>query len=613
MEPQYAALRNLVWPMRPGGLKDDYWKDATPRLPLSFERVNEGQAPRSNALLLQLPLEILGAITQCLHPSSLPSLALVNRDCCQLARSRRFAIVRLDYGHDSLFLLDVLLREASERLQNNGLTRHPSLGACIRRIQVVVDPVNMTRHHDLSLTASFHKIDDSATAERMKEAYDGYFGSYLATIESILPTALPHLESLNWRDRIFMPASMFTALACSSIQHLKLSQISTDGAFDIQLPGTLARRNWPLRSLHLELHWSIGRQYWHRPLLLFASILRLCAATLETLTLRVRSRDFCGEEVPRLDFEGLQPPEFPHLREVDLGDMLVSSSLLRRLLCSEPHSRLQVLEVDNRTDDVRSEFFDSCGTIPSLETFVWSAHSHRVDDLISFLRTNSQLLKLSLLEAQTPSFLEEKLLPLLSGSFRKLTSLQLTWYGYSIPESALEQIATLQSLRQLSLSAGDPIDRGANNWLIHHPTMRFYLEKLQNLRKIAFDRDCSYFSKISAQYRESIAPISDGDEEETGEDAEDSGEDESAISDSGRSRSWECRHRRRVLLEADRYCRILPELQWLHLGQIPIGIVESAGPGEGKKAIAYPLESAKRDLMLRRMFGRENAAPEIWE
>jgi hypothetical protein len=49
------------------------------------------------------------------------------------------------------------------------------------------------------------------------------------------------------------------------------------------------------------------------------------------------------------------------------------------------------------------------------------------------------------------------------------------------------------------------------------------------------------------------------------------------------------------------------------MGHIPIGVVESAGPGEGKKAIAYPLESAKRDLMLRRMFGRENAAPEIWE
>ena len=617
------AMRDLAWPLRLGGSKDDDWNDAISPLPLSFERVNEGQAPQSTGLLFQLPLEILGAITQHLHPSSLPSLALVNRDCCQLARSRRFARVDLDYGHDSLFLLDVLLREASERMDNNGFTHHPSLGACIRRIQVVINPYNIKKHHDFNWSTSYtSKGGTIAVTGRIEEAYDGYFGSYLTTIESILPTALPHLELLNWSDRIFMPPSMLTALACSSIQHLRLCQISIDDAFDIQLPSTLARRDWPLRSLHLELLWRTGRQRCHRPFLLRASILRLCAATLESLTLRISERRVsqptveagyaCEGDIQRPAFHGVEPPEFPFLRDVDLDSMLVSSSVLGRLWCSEPYSRLQALEVDTMTDKVRSDFFDCCGTIPSLKTFVWSTPSYHMDISVSFLSSNPQLSKLSLPEYQTPSFLEEKLLPLLSASFRSLTSLQLKWVGHSIPESALEQIATLESLQQLSLSTRDLRHAFAYR-LIHHPTIRSYLGKLQNLRKIAFDGDYYDLSAKPARYPKSMVTSSDADEEETVEDAESSDEVDLDILDPESGRQRERRRCRHMLLEADRYCRILPELQWLILGRIPIGIVESAGPGEGKKAVALPFEEDKHDLMLHRMFGRENAAPEIWE
>jgi hypothetical protein len=514
-------------------------------------------------------------------------------------------MVKLDYGYDSLFLLAVLLKEASERIDNGGLTRHPSLGACIRRIQVVVDPLNMARYHDLSL-AAFHKVEDGAPAKRMKEAYDGYFGSYLATMESILPTALPHLEVLNWRDQIPMPPSMFTALACSSIRHLKLWQITSDGAFDIHLPDSLPRGDWPLRSLELMPHWRIGRQGRLRPFRLCASILRLCAATLESLTWRVMSRNFHEEEIQRLDFSGLKPPGFPCLRKIHLGAMPVSSSLLGRLLCSESYCRLEVLAIEKGTDTVRSDFFNRCGKIPSLETLVWSSLSHRGDDLISFLSSNSQLSKLSLYHQQTPSFLGVRVLPLLSGSFRRLVSLWLKWSGDCIPESALEQIATLQSLRQLSLSADDTSNMG-NPWVIDHHIMRSYLGKLQSLRKIAFDRDC-YDGKS-----ESTVPTSDTDEEKTAEDVEASNEVDSDLSDSARSGPWERRHLRRVLLEADRYCRLLLELQWMYLGQLPIAIVESADPEKGREAVALPFERVQCDLMLRRMFGHENVAPETWE
>ena len=67
-------------------------EDTIPVEPLSFDRVNEGRAPRTNALLFHLPFEILNVILQFVTSESLSSLALVNWDCRQWARSRQFGM-----------------------------------------------------------------------------------------------------------------------------------------------------------------------------------------------------------------------------------------------------------------------------------------------------------------------------------------------------------------------------------------------------------------------------------------------------------------------------------------------------------------------------------------
>jgi hypothetical protein len=114
---------------------DEYGQEIVPPAPLAFDRVNEGRAPKSDAPLLNLPLELLGHILDYVPRDSLAAFALVNTDCRQLARSRQFASVLLDYSDDSWDLIKKLLDEGLERhTSDNNLTRTPSLGACIRRI-----------------------------------------------------------------------------------------------------------------------------------------------------------------------------------------------------------------------------------------------------------------------------------------------------------------------------------------------------------------------------------------------------------------------------------------------------------------------------------------------
>ncbi len=214
------------------GAKDDFGKDVVPPRPLSFDRVNEGRPPNSTAMPFQLPFEILGAITEHLHPTSLASLALVNTDCRQLTRSRRFASVSLEYSDHSLWLVDMLLKEAKERLENDGFTLRPSIGACVRRVQFATNPENVSDRHSLDLEAICEMSEDEK-AQRLAGAHAGFFGSYIPAIHQILRRGLPHLELLNWEDRIAIPPSFFNALACSSVQHLKLYRIPINEEFEV--------------------------------------------------------------------------------------------------------------------------------------------------------------------------------------------------------------------------------------------------------------------------------------------------------------------------------------------------------------------------------------------
>ncbi|KAF7510817.1 hypothetical protein GJ744_005917 [Endocarpon pusillum] len=390
---------------------------------------------------------------------------------------------------------------------------------------------------------------------------------------------MPHLELLDWEDRISMPNSMFNAFACSSIQHLKLFRVAIEEEFEIELPVALAHRGWPLRTLHLELHWRIPSDN----------------------TGKISTGD---ADVQCLDIEGRQPPNFANLQDLDLGHWIATdSSTLDLLLCAKPQSRLKVLDVNTEVTAVRAEFFQRCGAIPSLETFVWSAFNLPADHNLSFLSSNPQLLKLSIPYAHPPEVLDQRILPLLSQSFRQLKSLSLTWEADYIAETALEQIGTLGNLEQLSLSAGEQFG-WRHNWVINHRTMRRHLGNLEHLRKLAFQRDSYKIASGDAesyyenQYR--VELLFDSEEGNAGD-----REDLAELSLVQRlQHRWEEQHRKRILLEADRYVRLLPKLEWLYFGQIPMGVTESAGTEARRKAVPLSPERDDCYTLLGTMFGR---------
>ncbi len=596
MEPDVAVVLRLLMPMLSGWSRDEYGKDAIPPLPLSFDRANEGRPPKTTATLFQLPFEILGVITHHLHPQSLASLALVNTDCRQLARSRRFATVKLDYSFKSFCLLRTLLEEGQQRLDNDGLTLSPSLGACIRRVQIATDPKWVTRHHNIDL-ATFNDLEEAVREQRLEEGYKLFFGVYLPSIQHILQSTLPHVELLDWEDKIPVPRSFFQALTCSSIQHLKLFRISVDEEFEIDLPERLAHCGWPLRTLDLEVQCDMHVKDKFSTSPLCASILRLCAPTLESLKWTGLGAIIGDKGIQSLHAEGLEPPHFSQLHDLELGGILVDAFTLGLLLFPEPQSRLKVLNVDTESDPVRAEFFESCGTVASLETFVWFTANIKDDHPLSFLRSNCQLLGLSLPDEQSPKMLERELIPLLSHSFRNLLSLDLSWDDVVIPESALKQIGTLESLQQLCLSAGAQFG-WRHNWLISHGTMRRYLGSLQSLEKLAFRRDSYQVQQVPVEeYYEERSPIIGADAVE-----------EERASDRSREAPedlWEQQHRQRILSQADEYARLLPKLQWLYFGQIPMGIIDSA-KRQDRKAVALTQERDDCWTLLHRIFAREN-------
>lgn len=270
------------------GSKDDYGKDIVPPDPLLFDRVNEGKPPLSNSALFELPLEILGIILQYLPTSSLPTLALVSPDCRQLARSRQFCSVQFNYSNSTLGLIRQLLREGRERIANGGLTLTPSLGACIRRVQIATSSSFIVRRHNIAVDDDFMALGPDTRQRMQEDASAMFYDLYMPAIETVISSKaiLPHLQLLDSEDRSLFPPSFFNGLVCSTIRHLKLFRTAIGNDFEIQPPKNSDSNQWPLETLHLEVTASIGPYPMPSTSRLCISILRACSSTLRSLTWR---------------------------------------------------------------------------------------------------------------------------------------------------------------------------------------------------------------------------------------------------------------------------------------------------------------------------------------
>jgi F-box domain len=595
-----TEILDLLMPMF-SGTKDDYGNEAVPPLPLTYDRVNEGRPPSSDTPLFRLPVELLNAILLHISHDSLASLAQVNRDCRQLARSRQFASVCLNYSDNSLQLVLHLIKESTERLTNRGLTNLPSLGACIRRLTVATSSGWVGFRHNLQLE-ELQTLTPEVKRSKMDKASAMFFDNYIPAIQYILPL-LPHLELLDWEDRIDLSRDFFQTILLSHFQHLKLFRVAVADEFQVSIPKTLTSRGWPLRSLYLELNASFRHHDKHRSVLpLSISLLRACAPTLESLTW---IGPVIGEAPLSRASWDLSLPPFENLRELVIKfwrTTIPDLSILHALIPLAEQCRLRSLSIapDGR---LISEFVNQCGKIQSLERLLWSDYSG--EKPVDFVLANDQLLKLSIPYPTLPELLQSRLLPAMSRSFVNLTSLRLTWKGISIPEEALRLISTLKWLEQICLSAGEQAG-WRHDWLIDHQSMREAFSKLPNLRKFAFPRD-SYDNEegpVERYYSNEFtreAVIAARHIRLDADDQEDMNEDYTENFSRQLRKAWERLHRGKMLSEADQYLQVLPDspLEWMYFGQIPMGVMFV----EGKKK-AYPLFHERDDCytLLNKMF-----------
>lgn len=319
---------------------------------------------------------------------------------------------------------------------------------------------------------------------------------------------------------------------------------------------------------------------------LSASILRLCAPTLESLSWTQHTAQI------RHSFAaaGLNSaPCFTRLRKLNLDCIdFLDSSMLDAFL----HINPRTLGLNANFGSEYANFFRTRGTIPSLDILDWWAFGNHTGSLLCFLMANTHLSMLRLHGPLPAVFLERQLLPLLSNSFSKLTSLSLCLDASFISESALEMIGSLKSLQQIHLSSDYSSDGGRSFRIqIDHKAMRKHLQNLKTLKKIAFSNDSWPYGN------ESEGSPSDCDKHFSDVGFADLLSDEY---------DWEQMHRTRMLTEADQYGHIMPQLEWLFFGGIEMVFRNVQGTTEDLNTRIAVALNTKREWdtkFLRRMFG----------
>jgi hypothetical protein len=125
--------------------------------------------------------------------------------------------------------------------------------------------------------------------------------------------------------------------------------------------------------------------------------------------------------------------------------------------------------------------------------------------------------------------------------------------------------------------------------------MRNYLGQLPRLKKIALGRD-SYEPFLNG------VPIEHYYEDREAFNVQQADLDETPTDPGDHEEHWELAHRKRIRVEGDKYARVMPELEWLYFGQLPMTVTEA----HGSRKIEFL--STERDdcyTLLRRIF--------VWE
>lgn len=453
----------------------------TGALPLTFNRVMEGRPiAATSSRLLNIPVELLTIIVGyvALDKSDLASLARVNSDCRQLARSCQFHTLVLDFSARAIQILPQLQKEAVQRLRSpQGLTLSPSLGACVRTLRSdlseywpQVGALKVDDEKDET------KLDQWRAAARLIADYMNDL--YMPTVLLVIPT-LPHLESLALAS-CNLDDELLDCLTMCRLKDLKL-----EGSF-MRTPNIRAgRKPWPLRTLDVNASWDF--QFSYKPLgeldssSFWQALLEMCCLTLRYLKLELRSMD----HIPGL--EHMKFPisfnvGFPNLTVLSIDDStLLDATTLHTLLQSD----LNFLKV-NYEDPVSRQVLCEVDRIPTLKTLLLGGCNLPPAASTHFIEINTQLVSFAAEASQPDAFLRRLIYSLIDHD--NLRTLSLKWTESEIPDESLDELALLPQVEVLHLSAGSSSGY-PHDWFVDHDKLNSHLGQLANLRRLLITRD----------------------------------------------------------------------------------------------------------------------------
>ncbi|KAK5656034.1 hypothetical protein OQA88_5173 [Cercophora sp. LCS_1] len=486
------------------------------RPPIQLSKVMEGRPIASSSHLLKLPSTILSDIVQCLEDDSrtLASLALVNTDCRQLARTcqfKNFTVIFPDFLHFGV----------------------------------------------LKLAKEVHHV------ETQKD------------LSTILP-ALPNLECVRWRgDGTCRLSDSFAGVLVSlDVKELGLEGVmfAVDETFQRSLPTFPLRR---LRELRFDM---ISADRSGSPSYLLENLLRRSMDNLRSLTVGSGYLDDGettpqGIELPKLRI--LDVKTHSGLVRFDAwSTLLAGSPSLQSLTMPGFHvTHDNVIDASPNCEALPNleslVLKGQYGFWNHLQTHLSLPDTNVLGN---FIAKHAHVKSLDI-DYVTPEKLETMLVPVLcNAQFDNLTKLRLGWCyfrswgaqqdslnshetAFTIHASALSAIGTLTSLEELSMGIGNPRWTRDVVWLLDHDQLRSSIGGLKNLRKLVLQLDVHPTPYAAAVHASRI-------------------HFHSRVREWGRYQTlrqewrnnWRRAHFARTMNEAKMYAT-LPALETIHLGQ----------------------------------------------
>ncbi|KAJ3745456.1 hypothetical protein DFH05DRAFT_1021695 [Lentinula detonsa] len=538
--------------------------------PLTFDRANRGRPIKSTFPLFRLPIEVLQDVAPHIPSLDLETLAFVDRDCRQLARSVQFSNVRLTFNDASLGLLETLLAEVQAR---DDLLQ--ALGPCIRHLTIDLGSPMLTEARLKRYPNLFNFHQRSPESHSVQD-------TFLGALAIVLSHSLPNLQSLNWQSRVMISTELMQGIIMSKARDVAINYAFFDLNLDVF--DFYDSPRWLIEKFVLDAEWMIQSLEDLNPINVTTDILRAVSPTLQSLSWK-------GTRLPlKLSF-GRETVIFPRLRALRLDAVpMADDSILSSFLSF--NSRIISLEVSS-TDRNTAEFLGRRGHLETLESFSWlNQHDSFKEEIICFLEANCQLRSLSIAQSLSPTTIDTRILPVVKSSFLHLTSLHLVWDAVTIPESSLSVIGSLHRLRRLWISAGAQLG-WCNNWKIEHDVMLHALRPLRQLEFLTFSRD-SYEvnghplldSSIEKYYFNAVFPCDVNfydflmpDERYLLDTAIGLARYVDMTFEQARSlqtrlmkAAWERWHQHRMLKFAEMYANTFVQLIWCNIGQYPIKI-----------------------------------------